>query len=1054
MGRRAKKPESGTEEFILGWRLNRRRLLKIAAAGTAVAAAPGPVRGILLPEQDRLWNLFLGSGTAEATAASFTATLFRPEDQLRLTFEFVNCSLASNTVTPTGSPSLMRVIFGSQHTVEHAIAAGGVPSGGAQDSLGARPTRVVFEIGGAIPFTTSSLLDFAAYALHIDPRADPGIAGGGSADPDEDVTAIEAPAGLVLSPGPSGRFTSEDQPITHSGITEVWRARLGTQSGATFTPASKDDPADVRAIFNSMPVDHFNSPTTTEQRDNLVTAMTNDANPATDAMRLNLTPVGAELDLSGAWDTGTIQAWVQRAFTGRDIIVRITERGRLAPFGHKASIITVSERKYLLDASGEVEAKLVETSFLSIKPPGRVEYPNTYMPNGGRGMPFVAVDAIDPGQIPVGKLKVSYNDGSGLQEADIDKAWRVTRDDFGALDIAFTAVDRLGNEVSFAHEVIFIAEEHAFAMVFNSPVGKVRGWYQASQTAAIREFDFNNQPVGYADETEEGNARTQKVTDKIRFTLEEPVNGATKPLLIAADWPAFFPKVEYTWIRDEAIDALSGASGQSATEAVVGGPASLQAFYASSWLTSGTGPANTGMRYLDLVTPVDLSVGGATRSMVQPDLNVSTFSLAYGAGEPPAATWNPATAMNTDAKILGVFRIVDLVGTVDAFGTTPDGGTEKEPKPGVPKFEVELIPGDPPLSLPVGTLFRFTWTPPLRSIKVGGDYLFVVAEDLDDADLPRLVKAPTEAEVVVEHSVFFDGSEATDDLDILVRRFAVQLPPVEPVIALIFEKLRYHKPPDGDDDMDLDLAGVRLVGQLNWMDPLQEFLEALGVEAGVEIRNSTVFAWVEIPVPTISFGVITILGFDVRLDLVLPLEGENPPLTTLSIGTRDNPIGIVVLCIPGGAFFALTVSPDGIEKVEMEIFFGLELEIKVLGTGVALGFQVGMGLEFTPPDEVLLTAFARLWGVLSVLGFDIVSTRAEALLEYNLNTRKLRGFCSFVLDMGIFGETEETAEVIVDLKNAGGGAPPLPGASASTGHDFPDRFSRNQWTEYCEAFVA
>ena len=61
-----------------------------------------------------------------------------------------------------------------------------------------------------------------------------------------------------------------------------------------------------------------------------------------------LSSLGGWLDLRGAWDTPglSIEQWTHRATMGRDHFVRVVYRGFLFPFGHRVSLIKVSERKF------------------------------------------------------------------------------------------------------------------------------------------------------------------------------------------------------------------------------------------------------------------------------------------------------------------------------------------------------------------------------------------------------------------------------------------------------------------------------------------------------------------------------------------------------------------------------------------------------------------------------------------------------------------------------------------------------------------------------------
>jgi hypothetical protein len=75
--------------------------------------------------------------------------------------------------------------------------------------------------------------------------------------------------------------------------------------------------------------------------------------------RLMLTPMGAWMNVRGAWEppTGTppngyaVEEWRHRGTMGRDHYVRVVYKGYLFPFGHRASLIKITERKFHPDVT-------------------------------------------------------------------------------------------------------------------------------------------------------------------------------------------------------------------------------------------------------------------------------------------------------------------------------------------------------------------------------------------------------------------------------------------------------------------------------------------------------------------------------------------------------------------------------------------------------------------------------------------------------------------------------------------------------------------------------
>ena len=99
------------------------------------------------------------------------------------------------------------------------------------------------------------------------------------------------------------------------------------------------------------------------------------------------------MDLEDHWDLETstgsraynssLLQWRHRTWGGRDTHVRVVRKGYLFPFGHRASLITVNERK-LSTGAGTPGAYLRERIFLVIGQPIKNYYQAAYIGNDGR----------------------------------------------------------------------------------------------------------------------------------------------------------------------------------------------------------------------------------------------------------------------------------------------------------------------------------------------------------------------------------------------------------------------------------------------------------------------------------------------------------------------------------------------------------------------------------------------------------------------------------------------------------------------------------------------
>jgi|GEM_PF-563395 len=206
--------------------------------------------------------------------------------------------------------------------------------------------------------------------------------------PDATTTSIEMPWRLIMSPHKGGRWRHISMPVSSvRGHTELWHSRLVTpHNGTVIQPPYPDTERTTRAIWalsgigkeiatnsNSVPIpmqskwpDSANLPSTTPPNPFLTTLdnfdryqfvhLSSNFNRSgykpepIETNMLMLSSLGGWLDSRGVWDPSnvgfSVEEWVHRATMGRDHYVRVVYRGFLFPFGHRVSLIKVSERKF------------------------------------------------------------------------------------------------------------------------------------------------------------------------------------------------------------------------------------------------------------------------------------------------------------------------------------------------------------------------------------------------------------------------------------------------------------------------------------------------------------------------------------------------------------------------------------------------------------------------------------------------------------------------------------------------------------------------------------
>jgi hypothetical protein len=268
----------------------------------------------------------------------------------------------------------------------------------------------------------------------------------GAAEPNANQTALELPWWLLISPLPAGRWAHARSLVSHLGRTELWHTGL-VEPGSDPPGTSPGGPSHIRALWAIDPkfADYhtppavgpspeppslgegadigteegvpFRGPLAPRDRADIVVSSSvdgavgrghEDYSPVpVDVDLLMLTSMGAYLDAFGAWRAGTdqqqgasgtsLESWRHRMSLGRDHYVRIVRKGYLYPFGHRASLIKVTERKFATVAIGEGRAAtdrrvayLFQRYFIVVREPVK-RYPAPGQPDGGWANPFTRI---------------------------------------------------------------------------------------------------------------------------------------------------------------------------------------------------------------------------------------------------------------------------------------------------------------------------------------------------------------------------------------------------------------------------------------------------------------------------------------------------------------------------------------------------------------------------------------------------------------------------------------------------------------------------------------
>jgi hypothetical protein len=307
-----------------------------------------------------------------------------------------------------------------------------------------------------IPFKLSALLDWNTWSLKVHPVALSAEKAQEIQSPDPldtkatdctdkpkppdsdptDYTSIEMPYRLMISPHKDSAWAHEYEPVDHDGeFAELWHTRLAIKKASRAEADEADNThRTIRAIWSPdycapnspcWPRDHadyknpFRMSLDNQDRHELVHLTSNycisiptscdspgKTKPyvpgAVQVEQLMLTSLGGWLKSRGNWEPPavdlsagkilTVEEWRHMATMGRDQYVRVVYKGYLMPFGHRASLIKVTERK-VQKSEGLIGAFLRQRMYIVVRE-HKKEFPAFGHQHNGRQFPWRAVEAV------------------------------------------------------------------------------------------------------------------------------------------------------------------------------------------------------------------------------------------------------------------------------------------------------------------------------------------------------------------------------------------------------------------------------------------------------------------------------------------------------------------------------------------------------------------------------------------------------------------------------------------------------------------------------------
>ena len=866
----------------------------------------------------------------------------------------------------------------------------------------------------------------------------------GPHQPAPNVTALELPYRLILSPVPKSRWHHNTKPVTRHGRTELWHTRL-TSSGADIGP---DWPANVRALWSPdyhlanivgivNGVKPFRMSLDALDREMLVKLMSGfyelDPNNRTfrphtaRAQRLALTSLGALLEAEGKWEPPPpkgvgLEQWKHRATLGRDHYVYVVYRGFLKEFRHAASLIKVTERKFEYVGNSKNRVAVLRQRFF-IKVRERLKHYNGAGHQfAGRNFTFTDVEIVTETtptllapDLPECQLNdpanIIYNEATGVPHRACFWPMISPTNNF-MFDMIGT--DLSGERKSFSMPLLFVGSEANEKPQVIAEIIKQNNLEPANPR---RTAQLGNASVCYA-RIKLGAEGDPRLPTKEMVFRAAPVTG------ISTDEAQFYPELD------------NSESGIAAIQRLLQKPdATVRVTYSENYNTNEFGAGNPGEVFLKLLNPFPLVFGEQVKSdalggLATPSMAILGLSRIMGpvAAQPPASPagieaalgdiignkFNPADFFQ-GAKILGG---VDL-GTILNVATSLAGAD-------VPKLLSRQLPDK--------VEARFDWSTQVNKSDPLG--LFVPnAGGASLLEMHGLVSAP----IVNPAATTFNATASIVHFKVNLFGF----------VTVWFDQLKFTAKTGAKPDVAVDLhpdeEAITFGGPLEFVNEIRKIIPSNGFSdpPGLSVTPSGIKASYSINIPNLSVGIFALEHLSLGAGFLLPFDAK-PAEVRFNFAERQRPFSLTVSLLGGGGFFAICVGTEGVREIEAALEFGAALSINL---GVASGsVEIKAGVYFHwQTASVELAGYVRLHGELSVLGL------ISASLTFNLQLAYLKESGKSV----VWGEATLEVEIEVLFLSFSVSVKCRREFGGSEGDPkfidlIPDQAT---WTDYCEAFA-
>lgn len=770
--------------------------------------------------------------------------------------------------------------------------------------------------------------------------------------------------------------------------------------------------------------------------------------------RLMLSSQGAWLDVEGRWTPPTstdlsVEEWDHRAAMGRDNYVQVVYQGYLFPFGHRASLIKVTERKFYADPnnpSGPITAYLFQRMYIVVREPEK-HYVNQQLNINVYQVAFQSDSTVSArgitGQgreMPLTMVRITTRVTPDLAQpmfiGSSSSFWpQVKGSDGSIVDFKFhlVGVDAEGQQCEFTAGLIFVSDEDRS---HGDRIAAIQANYAQDNTR--RACSVPGQSIAFANSARAKPGASTLATNILYFDSKLPAQ------VSPGDLP-FLPWLYQADVRIPAVDQLIASSSAPASNLIA-----LYENYLSSDFDQN---AQVFAQHLNpplLAFPADKSGG-----LVTPNLNISGLSQILGpvAGslsDMAGGKFDPTQFFDASAKILGGITLQDIIQEITGGGPDFTGGS-------VPQLTTSRS----------GTTVTttLTWQPGLQPTPQN-DPVFVPHDSKGLNITAQIIASLT------------NPNDVTFSINGVLKNFDISF---ADVIDVSFSSLTFSSQKGQKMSVNAAVSGVQFIGKLSFVQELQNYIPQTGFINGltISVTPAGLDASYTLGLPPFAVGIFSLENLALGADLKLPFLPPDPASLSFNFATRVHPFHLVVSLLGGGGFFDIAVGLDGIQSMEAALEFGGEVSIDLGVASGSISIMAGIYFSMDHSNTITLTGYFRADGSLSVLGLITISAEFYLGLSY-VSPSDVAGQATLTVEVdiaffsqsvsltvekrfhggGSSGGAMHALEMMMAPMEMGGGiggSPhALPAASPPPAYTIPtfgDLETSADWAEYCGAFV-